>query len=616
MAELDVLLARLRGQDCAAARAVLDELLAEQGAPCPLDVLAERFGLSPFERAVLLLAAAREFGLPLADHPGHDAPVTFARALALPEGQWSALTPAGPLRRWNLVHLLDPSSVVHSPLILDERVLHHLLGTDYLDPEVAALVRPVDPLGVAAPTLVRAAARVVQAWTAGRGILLHGPQRANLTATAAAAAEAAGRVLWSLDAAELPAEPVERDQVLRRLERESALSGAAWSIEVGERAPSWLGRVLGTLDAPVLALAASDGQAAPEPGSAAVVVVAVGRLPVAERSSTLAHSIAAAGTANGPRSGGHRGPAVGSEEIDSAATVFDLPVTDLTAVAARVAQGASVWEACRRQGRRRFGGLARLIEPHRGWDDLVLPAATGAQLHALVDSVRQRRIVHEQWGFAARNGRGLGSAALFAGASGTGKTLAAEVVAGELGLDLLVIDLSQVVSKYIGETEKHLAQVFDAAEDCGAVLLFDEADVLFGKRTEVRDSHDRYANLEVGYLLQRVESFRGLAILTTNARTALDPAFLRRLRVVVTFPYPDAAARVALWRRAFPPQTPLADLDLKGLSAVDLPGGGIAAAALTAAYLGADRGVVTMEDLAAATTWELAKNGRTSTTHR
>ena len=218
----------------------------------------------------------------------------------------------------------------------------------------------------------------------------------------------------------------------------------------------------------------------------------------------------------------------------------------------------------------------------------------------------------DTWGFAARGDRGLGTAALFTGPSGTGKSLAAEVVAGELGRDLLVVDLSQVVSKYIGDTEKNLARVFAAAEDSGAVLLFDEADALFGRRTEVRDSHDRYANVEVGYLLQRVEAFGGLAVLTTNARSAIDPAFLRRLRLVVTFPYPDVAARTELWRRAFPPRTPTEGLIPEKLAAVDLPGGGIAAAALTAAYLGAEREVVRVEDVVAATGWELAKHGRSA----
>ena len=178
--------------------------------------------------------------------------------------------------------------------------------------------------------------------------------------------------------------------------------------------------------------------------------------------------------------------------------------------------------------------------------------------------------------------------ALFAGASGTGKTMAAEVLANELWLDVYRIDLSQVVSKYIGETEKNLRRVFDAAEEGGAVLLFDEADALFGKRSEVKDSHDRYANIEISYLLQRMEAYRGLAILTTNMRTAFDPAFLRRIRFAVQFPFPDAQQRTEIWRRIFPQNMPTGDLDVEKLSRLSVSGGTIRNIALNAAFLAAD----------------------------
>ncbi len=184
--------------------------------------------------------------------------------------------------------------------------------------------------------------------------------------------------------------------------------------------------------------------------------------------------------------------------------------------------------------------------------------------------VRHRATVYDAWGFAAKSPRGLGISALFAGASGTGKTMAAEVLAGELRLDLYRIDLAGVVSKYIGETEKNLRKVFDAAEDSGAILLFDEADALFGKRSEVKDSHDRYANIEVSYLLQRMEAYRGLAILTTNLKSALDPAFLRRIRFVVQFPFPDAAQRAEIWRRVFPASTPTEGLDVWKLAKLNV----------------------------------------------
>jgi SpoVK/Ycf46/Vps4 family AAA+-type ATPase len=229
-------------------------------------------------------------------------------------------------------------------------------------------------------------------------------------------------------------------------------------------------------------------------------------------------------------------------------------------------------------------------------------------LKAIAAFVRQRHRVYDDWGFADRQTRGLGIAALFAGASGTGKTLAAEVLASALRLDLYRIDLSAVVSKYIGETEKHLRVVFDAAEQGGAVLLFDEADALFGKRSEVRDSHDRYANIEVGYLLQRLEAYRGLAILTTNQRSALDDAFQRRLRFVVEFPFPGVDERARIWRRSLPERLPTQGVEIDRLARLNLAGGHIRNIALGAAALAADAdSPLRMQHLLAATRTEYIK---------
>jgi hypothetical protein len=209
--------------------------------------------------------------------------------------------------------------------------------------------------------------------------------------------------------------------------------------------------------------------------------------------------------------------------------------------------GAQLWDACRIQARQRLEDLAQRIDPAATWHDLVLPEGQMQTLREIAIHARHRARVYDEWDFASKGARGLGISALFAGPSGTGKTMASEVLAQELQLDLYRIDLSQVVSKYIGETEKNLRRVFDAAEEGGAILLFDEADALFGKRSEVKDSHDRYANIEISYLLQRMEAYRGLAILTTNMKSVLDTAF-RRLRFVVQFPFPDAAQRANIWR--------------------------------------------------------------------
>ena len=229
-------------------------------------------------------------------------------------------------------------------------------------------------------------------------------------------------------------------------------------------------------------------------------------------------------------------------------------------------------------------------------------------LREITAHVAHRTTVYETWGFAAASSRGLGIGALFAGASGTGKTMAAEVLARALRLDLYRIDLSGVVSKYIGETEKNLRRVFDAAEEGGAILFFDEADALFGKRSEIKDSHDRYANIEINYLLQRMESYRGVAVLATNMKSALDPAFLRRIRFVVNFPFPDSTQRAEIWRRVFPPATPTEALDVDMLARLTVPGGSIRNIALNAAFLAASSGEpVRMRHLHRAARVEYAK---------
>jgi SpoVK/Ycf46/Vps4 family AAA+-type ATPase len=270
--------------------------------------------------------------------------------------------------------------------------------------------------------------------------------------------------------------------------------------------------------------------------------------------------------------------------------------------------GRALWDVCRELARPRLEDLAQRIDSAPAWDDLVLPEAQRQVLREIGAHVRQRAVVYERWGFAKRGARGLGISALFAGASGTGKTMAAEVLAHDLGLDLYRIDLSGVVSKYIGETEKNLRRLFDAAEAGGAILLFDEADALFGKRSEVKDSHDRYANIEIDYLLQRIEGFTGLAILTTNLKSALDTAFTRRLRFVVDFPFPGTPEREAMWRRALPAEVPVEELDYGRLGRLGLTGGAIHNIALNAAFIAAqDGGVVRMPALLEATRMELRK---------
>jgi SpoVK/Ycf46/Vps4 family AAA+-type ATPase len=302
------------------------------------------------------------------------------------------------------------------------------------------------------------------------------------------------------------------------------------------------------------------------------------------------------------------GAAALNGRLNEILTQFDFGRGQIAAASLESASATSLWDACRTVARPRLDDLAQRIEASAGWDDIVLPPAQELALREISVHVRQRATVYYDWGFASKSDRGLGISALFAGASGTGKTMAAEVLGRELGLDLYRIDLSSVVSKYIGETEKNLRRVFDAAEEGGAILLFDEADALFGKRSEVKDSHDRYANIEVGYLLQRMEAYRGLAILTTNMKSALDGAFLRRIRFIVQFPFPDAGGRSDIWRRVWPAGIPLDGLDFKELARLNVAGGSIRNIALNAAFLAADQGApVQMPHLLAAARTEAAK---------
>jgi SpoVK/Ycf46/Vps4 family AAA+-type ATPase len=311
-------------------------------------------------------------------------------------------------------------------------------------------------------------------------------------------------------------------------------------------------------------------------------------------------------------------PAELNGQVDQLIAQFSLNRPQIEAAVRHAGNGSTgsleerLWEASRIQARPQLDDLAQRIESTVTWDDLILPPRELATLRNIAVHLRQRLRVYETWGFAQKSSRGLGLSALFAGPSGTGKTLASEVLANELRLDLYRIDLSQVVSKYIGETEKNLARVFDAAESGGTILLFDEADALFGKRSEVKDSHDRYANIEVSYLLQRMEAYRGLAILTTNMKQALDTAFLRRLRFILEFPFPNAAERAQIWQQIFPPQTPLGALDWQRLAQLNVAGGNIRNIALNGAFLAAEAGSpVTMAHLRSAAEAEYAKLQRT-----
>ena len=582
-------------------------------APPALAALAARFDLSPFEQALVLLCAALELDSSTREQlmtlTGQPQP-TFGFALSrLPEAHWSALTPSAPLRYWRLIEL-QPGTLTEAHLRIDERILHALTGIHYLDEQLHGFVAPLNTEPTDIPSQVKIAQEVLQTWQRDLGLIqLAGPVVYDQLSVAARVAQSAGMRLYRLDALLLPTTPNEHDILTRLWIREAVLSDSIL-----------------LLDCHHLDQDAARRQAVRhlvDNVHSPLIIASRERLPDIERPClTLDVSLPDAAEQRQLWQAALSGHAADlNGQVDSLIGQFSLNQPQIDSAARHAGEAPAnvladrLWDASRLQARPRLDDLAQRIVSTVTWDDLVLPQRELDTLQNITTHLRQRLRVYETWGFAAKSSRGLGLSALFAGPSGTGKTLAAEVLANELRLDLYKIDLSQVVSKYIGETEKNLARVFDAAESGGAILLFDEADALFGKRSEVKDSHDRYANIEVSYLLQRMEAYRGLAILTTNMKQALDTAFLRRLRFIIEFPFPDAAQRAQIWQRIFPAQTPLDDLDWLCLAQLNVAGGNIRNIALNGAFLAAGAGsAVTMAHLKRAAEDEYAKLERSLST--
>ena len=573
-----------------------------------MEALCTTFALSPFERDVLLLCAGIELDknfAPLCAAAQGDAQrnyPTFSLALAaLPDAHWSALTPNAPLRRWRLLEMSSGSSLTVNLLHIDERILHYLVGIQHLDERLVGMVEPLRPSSQLVPSHRTIAEQLVITWsrsantTALPVVQLCGDDLASKRVIAAAACQALELNPYSMPAHAIPASPNEFEAFMRLWEREAALSSATLFVDCDavEASDAVLERGISRLIEAARGIVIVSSRLRRHAVQRPMITFEVHK-PTPGEQRTIWQSVL--GDTQRNLNG----------KVDMLVAQFSLSPATIVAAGnealGRLVQvdeqetevgidlGEMLWESCRVQARPRLDDLAQRIEPYAGWDDLVLPELQKQVLHDVAAYVRQRTKVYETWGFATKGARGLGISALFAGTSGTGKTMAAEVLANELRLDLYRIDLSQVVSKYIGETEKNLRRVFDAAEEGGAILLFDEADALFGKRSEVKDSHDRYANIEVSYLLQRMEAYRGLAILTTNMKSALDTAFLRRLRFIVQFPFPDAAQRAEIWRRIFPANLPTDNLDMTRLARLNVTGGNIRNIALHAAFLAADAG--------------------------
>jgi ATPase family associated with various cellular activities (AAA) len=592
-ARLDAAVHRLDGKPgsddaVAAAGQALHDAASGMSAPPAFERVGQLFHLTPFEFEILMLTAGVELSSSIAracavlhgdPRRGH---ASFGLALwMLPDAHWTALAPEAPLRRWRIVEL-GQGGLTDAAIRIDERILHEIVGVPYLDERLKGSVRL--GAGVAAPARQSAAVdEVARCLTAPARpvVVLGGCTGETRVAVACAALRQLGLDALVVRTADAGA-ALDRESLVTLVQREVMLRTAGLVIEHGpEEAVDRiaLARVLAEAVAPT----AMTGDLALR---GPVVHIELSALDGDGRRALWEQSL---GTAAAGLNG------VLDEVIDE----FRADPEDILRLGdewrCRVSAGETapagvehpVRTRLRLGNRNRFEGLAQVIVPIAQPDDLVLPDAQAEVVVQIEAHVRYRRTVFDDWGFARRETRGLGISALFHGPSGTGKSLAAEVIAGRLGFDLVRVDLSQVVSKYIGETEKNLRRIFDAADRGGCVLLFDEADALFGKRSEVRDSHDRYANIEVGYLLQRIEAFRGLAILTTNLKQSLDPAFLRRLRFVVAFPFPDSAERRRIWARALPAATPREGIDLDRVARLQVTGGSIRNIALHAAFLAA-----------------------------
>ncbi|MEW6493620.1 MAG: ATP-binding protein [Cyanobacteriota bacterium] len=594
--------------------------------PLPaLEQLCTIFGLSSFERDVLLLCAGMEldatFPLLCATAQGDSQRTypTFSLALAtLKPSQWNALMPTAPLRQWRLIEVGTGSALTLSPLKIDERILHYLIGLQYLDERLTGIVEPSTRAGELVTSHRQVAEQLAAIWSQASGkfsfpiVQLCGNNMASKRAIAVAACERVGLRLNTIQATAIPLSISDRHQLMRLWAREYALRPTALLVDCDEvdltdtARENAIQELIEGISSPLIITSYERRRSRQRP----LITFDVTQPTTSEQRILWLNTL-------GPATANLNG------QIETLVSNFNLSAPTIQAICTEAlgklaAEELKVerwqmessnlqplpfgntdgeqppnlstllWDTCRSQSRPNLNDLAQHIETSATWDDLVLPERERQVLVDIAAHVRQRSKVYENWGFAGKSGRGLGISALFAGPSGTGKTMAAEVLARTLQLDLYRIDLSSVVSKYIGETEKNLRRVFDAAEAGGAILLFDEADAIFGKRSEVKDSHDRYANMEVSYLLQRMEAYRGLAILTTNLKDAMDTAFLRRIRFVVKFPFPDANQRAEIWRRIFPKNTPTEELDFGKLSRLNVTGGNIRNIALNAAFLAAD----------------------------
>ncbi|MEH1926899.1 ATP-binding protein [Nostoc sp.] len=617
-------------------------------------LLSQKLDLSDFEQQVLLLCVAMELDPGMARlcakalDNSHQPYPTFALALSLFEQPtWDALSWEHPLRYWRLIeiHQSGVQPLTTSGLRVDERILNYVKGLNSLDERLVSLLMRLETeewdvkLPPSQDAVVETIIQQLRQTYKEQGlpvIQLVGADSLSKQLIAQQVAAQLDRYVYRLPVELLPTQAGELETVARLWHRESLLLPLALYLDAQEvdGKPNMEGQALPlhrflNRSGGVLFLSTREIR---QNLGLPTIVVDVEKPTPSEQQATWNQALGA----------------IADSSPQLLASQFNLNLVKIEQIAqqlltetpnseiqnrstehldfARRNRSRSrslpqespksqiqnrLWSACLASTRPQLDTLAQRLDPKATWDDIVLAAEETNLLHQIADQIRQRSQVYQNWGFDKRMNRGMGISALFAGESGTGKTMAAEVIANDLQLNLYRIDLSAVVNKYIGETEKNLRRLFDAAEDGGAILFFDEADALFGKRSEVKDSHDRHANIEINYLLQRLEAYRGLAILATNLKSSLDHAFMRRLRFIVNFSFPGVAERQVMWEKEFPPETPTENLDFNRLARLNLTGASIHNVALNAAFLAAQAGTaVTMALVLAAARTEFRKLDR------
>ncbi|MEP7200072.1 MAG: ATP-binding protein [Chloroflexota bacterium] len=631
----------------------------ECGETLRINRLCQLFDLSDLERAVLVICLAPEINLKyerlyayLHDDVTKKRPTVdlvmrlLCRTVAERVTARQAFESDAPLVKWELVTLHDDPNARRPVLIarylkLDERIARYLLGYDEIDTRLSTLAREPHAYraGNLAPEiearLQRWGAHWREAWSDAPPIILfHGRYGTGTRDAARLLASALQRPLLHFDALDLATKGANREQALKLAEREGLLADAlvCWDdadvflhAQPGsENEHRMFTQALEQSRVPIVLLANKAWEPAHELGHRPFLRLELSDPSYAERRATWRAALSANPLSSEER--GQGGEVVTDADLTALTGRFRLTTGQIHDAVARARTLAWVRDpqnghltlsdidmACRNQAQHRLGTLARKLNPRYVWDDIVLPRLQLSTLRMICTTIRQRPVVYGDWGFDRKLALGKGLIALFSGPSGTGKTMAGEIIANDLGLDVYKIDLSSVVSKYIGETEKNLEKIFSEAQDSDSILFFDEADALFGKRSEVKDAHDRYANIETAYLLQRTEEYNGLVILASNIKKNMDEAFVRRIHFMVDFPFPEEAERYEIWRRTFPPEAPQdADIDYEFLARkFKITGGSIRNIILAAAFSAADeRAPIAMRHLVRGAGYEFQKMGK------